>query len=143
MIVEITLGGYRPVFFGDDRIDEFLGGGFAITSCKRNNLCFAMAPVVGGQLLKCSQNIVAQNGSFRGFEFFFIYYGKRGAFVQGLLRKCITIEIGPLKGKEQTVFGNFPSVRTYCGVLQKQSVQLFHCHKSKIKKSPDLLAGAF
>ena len=137
MVVQVALGGNGPIRFGEHRIDELLGRGLAIAPGKPNDAGLALLSVVQGQFLEGFQHVLAEDVLAGGVVFLFIDHGIGCSFFQGILGKGIAVEVGSLEREEQAVFGDLSRVRTDNGMLQKELVKLFHCHKSKIKKSPN------
>lgn len=137
MVVQVALGGNGPIRFGEHGIDEFLGRGLAIAPGKPNDAGLALLSVIKGQFLEGFQYVLAEDILAGGVVLLLVNYGVGGSFFQGILGKGIAVEVGSLEREEQAVFGDFSRVRTDNGMLQKELMKLFHCHKSKIKKSPN------
>lgn len=57
MIVEVALCGNGSVFFRDNRMDKFLGGGFTIAPGQGYDFGIGIISMVRCQLLQSGQNI--------------------------------------------------------------------------------------
>ena len=106
VVVEVAFGGRGAVAFGEDGMDELLGGGFAVGAGDADDRHLEVATVFACQFLECFQHVGDHDAAVVDFVLRVADDAECGALLEGFGCEGVAVEMFALEGEEEASLGD-------------------------------------